>query len=283
MKKIAACYARVSTEEQTAGMSLDAQVRAITQKLKTLNYTVPTKYVFKESGSGADMDRPMLKEVLLLAREGKIQAVGFTAPDRLARDLMHQLVLANEVKKHGVARVFVSGSFEDSPQGQFAFQVLGAVAELERAIIRVRTTAGHDEAARQGQWPTRWHPVGFRKVNGKLELGDPANVELIRELFERAARGEPIRGLTRWLHTTCPQRSWSKSAVQRILTNPAYRGEARFLRYKVSEGKMRRRDEKEQIPVPVPRIVSDDLWQAVQRRLHENRARASVVPRWLNS
>jgi DNA invertase Pin-like site-specific DNA recombinase len=71
--------------------------------------------------------------------------------DRLARSLRHLLTMIDEFRSSNVDLVSVSDSIDTSnPSGRFALHVLGAVAELERELIRERCVAGIEAARRRG-------------------------------------------------------------------------------------------------------------------------------------
>jgi site-specific DNA recombinase len=64
---------------------------------------------------------------------------------------------------------------------------------------------------------------------------------------------------------------WSDNAVRRILTTETYAGILRYGRRTGSGGKRGKRPKKDQIPIPVPAIVSRELWNAAQERREFNK------------
>ncbi len=133
-------YARVSTEEQ----STDAQSR----ELKGYGCTE----IFRETASGADRDRPQLKAVL--NRVGKGDTLVIVRIDRLARSLAHLLQVIETLERKGVAFKSLGDPIDTgSSQGKFTLQILGAVAEFERSLIRERTKAGVHAARAMGKKP----------------------------------------------------------------------------------------------------------------------------------
>ncbi|WP_377806455.1 recombinase family protein (plasmid) [Azospirillum sp. A29] len=161
-------YARVSTEDQ----STDSQLLALRQAGCTV--------IFEEHASGGDRDRPVLAKALASLRKGDTLVVARI--DRLARSLFHLLEVIDGLGQRGVAFKSLSDPIDTtSPQGRFALQVLGAAAELERALIRERSIAGLRAAVARGKVPG----------NPGLRRRDPAALEKARQGRE-AARDELV-------------------------------------------------------------------------------------------
>ena len=133
-------YARVSTEDQ----STEAQIADLT--------AFGCSAIFRENASGADRDRPQLKAVLNRLKKGDTLVV--VRIDRLARSLAHLLEVIETLDRKGVAFKSLRDPIDTgSPQGKFTLQILGAVAEFERTLIRERTKAGVREAKAAGRQP----------------------------------------------------------------------------------------------------------------------------------
>jgi DNA invertase Pin-like site-specific DNA recombinase len=163
-------YARVSTEEQVT----DAQ----TDVLKAAGCVE----IFREHMSGAKASRPELAKALARVRRGDVLVVARL--DRLARSLSHLLSVIAELDAKGAHFKSLADPIDTAtPQGRFALQVLGAVAELERALIQERTKDGLRAAKKRGR-------VGG---NPKLRAGDRDAIQRIVDAkaasyFERVNR-----------------------------------------------------------------------------------------------
>lgn len=89
--KVAAIYARVSSERQKEEQTIESQVAALREYAPAEGYHVPEEWVFRDEGySGASLVRPGLERVRDLAAEGQIEAVLAHGPDRLSRRYAHQ-------------------------------------------------------------------------------------------------------------------------------------------------------------------------------------------------
>ncbi|PNQ95018.1 DNA invertase (plasmid) [Azospirillum argentinense] len=131
-------YARVSTDEQTTDPQIDA--------LKAAGCST----IHREHGSGGDRSRSELKRAIAHCRVGDVLVV--VRIDRLARSLAHLLEIIEALDTQGAGFRSLGDPIDTtSPQGRFTLQILGAVAEFERALIRERTKAGLKAAKERGR------------------------------------------------------------------------------------------------------------------------------------
>ena len=142
-------YARVSTtgHGQDVGLQLDELRQVAAQR----GWAVVAEH--SDTGfSGGDRERPGLAAALDLARRGHADILAVWKLDRLARDVAHLLSVAEDLERWGVGLASARDLHVDttSAQGRFTLQILGSVAELEKAMIRERVVAGLDRARRAG-------------------------------------------------------------------------------------------------------------------------------------
>jgi site-specific DNA recombinase len=138
--KIAAIYARVSSEQQREEKTIASQIAALVDFARSEDYSVPDEWIFQDEGySGASLLRPGLERVRDLAAEGQIEAVLAFAPDRLSRKYAYQVLLIEELARHGVETVFIKAPQSDTPEDQLLLQFQGMIAEYERAQILERS------------------------------------------------------------------------------------------------------------------------------------------------
>lgn len=131
-------YARVSTDEQSLDMQIDALKESGCEK------------VFTETASGAQRDRPELKRALEYARPGDTIVVWRL--DRLARSLKQLIETVEDLKERDVHLRSLAENVETrTPGGQLVFHVFGALAQFERELIRERTMAGLKAAKAKGK------------------------------------------------------------------------------------------------------------------------------------
>ncbi len=163
-------YARVSTGEQT----LESQLRALRG--------AGCATVAEETASGGDPSRPVLAALLDRLDTGDTLVV--VRLDRLGRSLLHLLETINGLSERGVHFRSLGDPVDTaSPQGRFTLQILGAMAEFERALIRERTMSGLAAARAEGR----------RGGNPGLVSGDRAMLSRLR-LARREAFLERLSG-----------------------------------------------------------------------------------------
>lgn len=129
-------YARVSTRHQETALQLDA--------LKAAGVTL----IYQEKASSVG-PRPKLKECLATLKPGDVLV--FYKLDRVARSLKDLLAIIEQVETAGACMKSLTEPLDTTtPIGSFVLQILGAVAQLERSIIRQRSIAGQVAAAKRG-------------------------------------------------------------------------------------------------------------------------------------
>ncbi|MFE8646081.1 recombinase family protein [Sphingomonas sp. NCPPB 2930] len=132
-------YARVSTLDQDTALQMDALGMAGVHR------------VFSEKTSSVGA-RPQLQKALASMSPGSTLVVWKL--DRIARSLLDLLSILAKLKERGIGlRSLTEPIDTSSPIGEFMVQVLGAVAQLEKAMIRERTLAGQVAAYQRGK---RW-------------------------------------------------------------------------------------------------------------------------------
>lgn len=148
-------YARVSTDEQTTAAQMDA--------LRAAGCTE----VFEEKASGASRARPELARAL--ARIGRGDTLVIWKLDRLGRSLSHLLEVIEDLRDRGSHfRCLTSPIDTASPHGTLVLQMLGAVAEYERSLIRERTRAGLKAA--KGDGNDCFHEFTHRPSSDQLQV-----------------------------------------------------------------------------------------------------------------
>ena len=285
-------YARVSTQRQ-------AQADGVTQQLDRLRahalgrgWAVADEDVFRDDGySGASLKRPGLERLRDRAALRALDRVLNTAPDRLARHYVHQVLLIEEITGTGCQVEFLDRPMGQDPHDQLLLQIRGAVAEYERSLIAERMRRGRLRKLRAGLLlPWTKPPYGYR-VNPDRPR-DPAGVR--RDEAEAAAVAEmyawyaeearSLFALAQKLRrdSVAPPRGrggrWSVPSLRGILTNPVYTGQVYAGRVQAACGTgvtatpRRVRPREDWIAVAaIPAIVTEEVFERVQARLARNR------------
>jgi DNA invertase Pin-like site-specific DNA recombinase len=142
---IAFLYARVSTGEQSEGMQL-REMREFAEKRGWVSEIFPDVGI-----SGAKERRPELDRMMNLARRRKCDVVLVYKFDRFARSLRQLLNALEEFNALGIAFVSLHDHIDTTtPTGRLTFQIIGAIAEFEREMIRERVRSGVAHARARG-------------------------------------------------------------------------------------------------------------------------------------
>jgi DNA invertase Pin-like site-specific DNA recombinase len=172
-----ALYARVSTDSQDPEVQLQA-LRALTAQR---GWEIVEEFVDR-GYSGAQESRPALDQLMRAAWAGRFQAVLVWRFDRFARSVKHLVTALDTFRSRNVAFISVQEQLDTSspsPIERAMFTIIGAMAQLERDIIRERVTAGLDRARARGQRlgrpRARVDAVAIRALQGEgLSLGEIA-------------------------------------------------------------------------------------------------------------
>jgi site-specific DNA recombinase len=246
--RVAAIYARVSSERQRQEQTIQSQTAALRELAEQRDLLVPEEFIFEDDGfSGASLQRPALERLRDRAFEGCFEVVLCHAPDRLARRYAYQVLLLEELTRGGIEVVFIKEPERSgSPEDELLRQFQGMIAEYERAQIAERCRRGKLHRARAGAVSVLSNaPFGYRYVK-KTEHADAffeideLEAPIVREIFGRyVEQRESITKIARSLtEQGVPTRTgtphWGPSTIWAILRNPAYTGQAAYGRRRVT-------------------------------------------------
>src|ERR1700677_2201178 len=162
--RMAAIYARVSSDQQREANTIASQTASLIEYAKNQDLEVPKEGVFEDDGySGATLERPGLEHVRDLAAEGQIQVLLAYSPDRLSRKYAYQILLIEEFSRNGVETRFVNAPRGTTAEDQLLVQFQGMIAEYERAQILERSRRGKRHRAQSGEVSVlSGAPYGYR-------------------------------------------------------------------------------------------------------------------------
>ena len=128
--KPVAIYARVSSERQKEQETIASQTAALLEYAASQNWMVPAEWRFLDEGySGASLVRPGLDRLRDRVAEGQIDCVVALSPDRLSRKYAYQVLLSEELHRHGAELVYVKSPPASTPEDRLLVQVQGMIAE----------------------------------------------------------------------------------------------------------------------------------------------------------
>src|SRR6266498_2823475 len=295
-------YARVSTSRQAQAQTIEQQLERLRAAVCERGWVLDEEHVYRDDGySGASLGRPGLDRLRDHAALADLDVVLVVAPDRLARNYVHQVLLVDELARHGCRVEFLDRPMSQDPHDQLLLQIRGGVAEYERPLIAERMRRGRQARLRAGTLlPWTRAPFGYqldperpREVAGvRLE---PDEAVLVAQLFDWYLEpGATLYRLARRLTdlgvaTPTGKPRWNVASVRGMLRNPAYAGRAQTSRTRVAPARQRKsallpvgpgqshapRPPEEWITVAVPQIVSEATFAQVQAKLDTNQQGAA--------
>ena len=160
----AGIYVRVSTSDQSTA----AQESELKRYAERRGWRVFKVYADKGQ-SGIKESRPALDELIADVRHGRLDVVLVWKFDRFARSLKHLISALEEFRERGIQFVTCTEQIDTSTSlGKCFFQIIGAIGEFERDLIRERVRAGLRHARERGK-----------------RLGRPPVRELSQEVAEK--------------------------------------------------------------------------------------------------
>ena len=230
----AAVYARVSSDEQVEGYSLDAQRRACSAFVKGHGWTVAREYV--EEGRSARTDdikrRPQFIQMMEDAESHSVDVIVVHKLDRFSRNLRVTLEHFERLGKAGVSFSSITEDMDfSSPWGRLALTLLGGLAQFYSDNLGLEVKKGKAERKAQGLYNGL---LPFGSIKG--EDGTPvANADTLPGLvaaFELAAQGKSDREVAIALNNAGYRTSgnqgngpFRKDTARGVLTNRFYLGE----------------------------------------------------------
>lgn len=211
-------YARISLDTQASG--------SITKQRARIEAFAGTdiEWYVDESVSGSKVpfyERPRGGRLLADLKPG--DRVLVTKIDRAARSVRDLLNLVERIDEAGASIVFVDQNIDTSgPMGRFMLTLLGAIAELEAAIIGERRRESLEQFAQEGRHAAGLAPFGFEAVpnpsgRGLVIRPHPEEGPLLKGAIDRVLNGEPHVRVAESL-------GLSTSGFSQLLRNPRLAG-----------------------------------------------------------
>ena len=272
-----AIYTRKSTEEglDQAFNSLDAQREACAAYVLSQageGWTaIPNRY--DDGGfSGGNMDRPALVKLLEDVDSGLVDVVVVYKIDRLTCSLADFAKIVERFEKRNVSFVSVTQAFNTtSSMGRLTLNVLLSFAQFEREVTAERIRDKFSASRKKGIFMGGNPPLGYDARDRKLVINE-REAEIVRIIFERYLDLGSVSKLRAELDAKgFRTKSWISTRGKAMGGGPWYIGPLRHvLRNRVYVGEAVHKGTS--YPGEHRPIVAPDLFDAVQAKLHGNRA-----------
>lgn len=253
----AVIYARYSSHGQTE-QSIEGQLRDNHAWADQHGITVIDEYIDRAL-TGTKDQRPDFQRMIEDAAKRQFEMVIVWKLDRFARNRYDSAIYKAKLKKYGVKVVSVKENITDSPEGIILEGLLESMAEYYSANLSQNIRRGQRESMAKGTWCGGKVPYGYRAENKKLVI-DPKEAEVVRYVFDQYAQGYPKTDIAAELNRRgIPSRNgkpFTINSFTRLLSNPAYLGQFTY--------------NGEAIPGLSERIIEDDTFAKVQKRIKQN-------------
>lgn len=144
-----ALYARVSTSHHD--QNPEVQLSTLRRFCQSRGWYIEHEIV-DHGFTGGNDKRPGLKRLMALASTREIDAIVVLKMDRLFRSLKHLVTALDDFSALGIEFVAVTDNIDyTTPSGRLFVQVLGSLAEFEKALVRERTLLGLQHAKAKGK------------------------------------------------------------------------------------------------------------------------------------
>lgn len=246
-------YGRNSTEDQVEKGTIENQVNYLRTRAQLEGWDLVGFYLDEGvSGTVPLPERPAGRRLVEDARGGVFDEVILYRLDRLGRTVRVLLEAHDLLKATGVTIRSATEPFDThSPIGEFVFQLLGSIAQLERATILERTQMGRERVVRSHRrWVCGRIPYGYDADENRslvpsehlVEAIGCTEADLIRQIFDRLAAGESTRQVALWINDLAIPRvhrypngrvkvtsdPWSPTLIWQIAQNDIYLGEGQI-------------------------------------------------------
>jgi site-specific DNA recombinase len=217
--------ARVSSDEQAKGYSLDVQKDALTKYCITNNLTI--SHVIKEDHSAKSFNRPAFKEFLSLAKKnkGKFSQILFTSWDRFSRNATQAFAMIETLKQMGISCNAIEQPLDMKvPENKLILSVYLTIPEIDNDRRSIKIKGGMRGALKAGRW-CRKAPIGFnnsRDIHNKPIIVSNEDANVIVKAFTMVSTGFSQAEVLREVNQT--SKKLTKSNISLILRNPVYMG-----------------------------------------------------------
>ncbi len=157
-------YVRVSTQEQEAQGTQEAQTNAI--KAFCLSRGLQVQEWFQEQESTLNAERPEFQRLIERVRSGEATTIVVAALDRFSRDQIETLQAVELIKKVGASFYAIRDSIsitngQADSSTDMVISIMSLFAKNERETIKIRTMEGKKRKQKSGKWVTGQAPLGY--------------------------------------------------------------------------------------------------------------------------
>ena len=272
MTKRAAIYSRVSTAEQAEDdkTSLTEQERLCREYCQAKGYSVSAWY--QDIGSGTTRKRPSFLEMLQEARQQQFDVIIAWKTDRLARGIYPCSALMEAIEESDVTIETVAEPFDRT-----TFEIRAVLGRIEVENIVQRTSMGKEAKMRAGHHHVK-APYGYDyDLETHRWVINETEARWVEQIFKWYIEGISPTKISQKLNaegvpTKLNSRlGWAEKTVSDLVCQEYYAGQCHR-----NKGSSRKKPNppKKWIVVSVPKIITEEMWEAAKARRSQNKVRS---------
>lgn len=250
----AVIYARYSSHNQKDA-SIDQQLRVCRRYAEENGLTVVGEYA-DHALTGTTDRRPEFLRMIKDAEKERFQIVLVYKVDRFARNRYDSATYKAKLKRHGVRLISAMEPIPETPEGILLESLLEGSAEYYSANLSQNILRGMRDNAQKCMVNNGGLPLGYKKgPDGRYAI-EPAEAEIVREIYRRYSAGESTQKITDDLNArgirTSRGGAWNKNSLHRMLQNERYTGVYIWGDVRIEGG--------------IPAIITREVFESVQHK-----------------
>ena len=255
----AVIYARYSCDNQREE-SIEGQLRECKEFAERRGFTLVGSYIDRAMSAKTD-NRPEFQRMIKDSAKEIFDVVIVWKLDRFARNRYDSAHYKATLRKNGVKVISATEVISEGAEGIILESVLEGYAEYYSAELSEKVIRGMTENALKCQYNGGVVPVGYIIDESKHYVIDPLTAPFVKQAFEMYANGKMVKDIVEFFRAngvrTGQGKPMTKTTVTAILDNVKYKGQYKYRDIVIDNG--------------VPRIVSDELFDKVHRRMLKNK------------
>lgn len=254
-------YARVSTEMQEEGRSLEFQIRKCEDFCKYNNYTV--KEVIQDVESGGNDNREGFLKLQKEIKKKSFDVLVVYESSRISRITLTMLNFVLELQKSDIKFISISQSEINTttPSGMLFFQIFTVLADYERKQISMRVKSNKWARVKAGIWQGGNVPIGYKKIGKEIVIDEDTKEDVIGIFNTYLA--------TKSLKETAKILGRNISSIKWILQNEFYIGNLMYGRKQndINTGIVKVNKEIKIFKGNHPALIDEDIFREVQQQM----------------
>ena len=254
-------YARVSTEMQEEGRSLEFQIRKCEDFCKYNNYTV--KEVIQDVESGGNDNREGFLRLQKEIKKKSFDVLVVYESSRISRITLTMLNFVLELQKSDIKFISISQSEINTTTstGMLFFQIFAVLADYERKQISMRVKSNKWARAKAGIWQGGNVPIGYKKIGKEIVIDEETKEDVIGIFNTYLA--------TKSLKETAKILGRNISSIKWILQNEFYIGNLMYGRKQndINTGIVKVNKEIKIFKGNHPALIDEDIFREVQQQM----------------